>query len=95
MALARLLQNTGRLSGRLNSLQLRLAAYLARSDEDARQLERIEAFKDMVLAFNPAMYKAMFSQENKEDIAEQVEQLIPETEGDVQRMLSDLARLGL
>lgn len=99
MALAKLLERTGRLTGDLNRLQLRLVAYLIGRDEEARGQRRVDNFKDNLLASNPDIYYKVYGDDSKPDYDpdEDMEyrEEIPQSEADVQRMMADLASLGV
>lgn len=99
MALARLLERTGRLTGDTNRLRLRLVAYLIRTDEEARGQQRVDAFKDNLLASNPDIYYKVYGEDSKPsydpDEDEDYVEDVPQSEADVQRMLADLSALGV
>lgn len=53
-----------------------------------------QEFKNIVFANDPELYRKMFIDDLTVD-DEEVEWEVPETEGDVQRMLSELRQFGL
>lgn len=99
LAFARLLERTGKLAG-TSALQIRLATYLNRADEKSRRQSRVDAFKDNLLAVNPLLYKALYPEDLQEASTEatdmgEMEQIVPQTEADVDRIMADLAAMGI
>ena len=96
MAFARLLDRTGRFRGDLNRLQIRLVAYLSRSDEELGERRRSERFQDFLLAVNPELYSELYDEMGNPKVPdEQIEYQVPSSEADVEAMMANLKRFGL
>lgn len=96
MAFARLLDRTGHFTGDLNGLQLRLLAYLTRSDEELGERRRVEHFQDLLLAVNPEAYNEVYDEFGNPKVNEDdIDFEVPNSEDDVMNMMRDLERYGL
>lgn len=96
MAYGRLLERAGRFRGEINTLQLRIIAYIARCDEVASERRREDQLKDNLLVFNPDLYSHIYDDEGNIKVAEDdIDWKVPNSEADVQRMLQDMKRLGI
>lgn len=92
MALCRLLDRSGRFEGSLNGLQLRLLSYFISQQERVDYEREEERYKAQVLLHRPDIYQALYGEPDVDD--EAIEQIIPETEGDVQALLRQLQEVG-
>lgn len=66
---------------------------LYRETKERSELAEID-FKNQVFASNPEMYLELFKDEKKEDEFE-IEEIVPENEGDLQSMLRQLKSEGI
>lgn len=93
MALSRLLDRSGVFeAGNLNGLQQRLLANLIRRENDLRVAEEEERYKAQILLHRPDIYDGLFGA--VETDIEEVEQIVPETEGDVEELMRQMREAG-
>lgn len=68
--------------------------YLMQREADFEVQKADAQFKNMVFAQNPEMFKALFEDKKPEEDFE-IEEFVPESEGDVNKMLAQLRRSGV
>jgi hypothetical protein len=96
VAYSRLLERSGRLSGDLNRLQIRILANLARRDEESSEREREERLKDLLLVFDRDTFNEIYDEDGNLKVKEEdIEWEVPQSEADVAAMMDELKQMGV